>query len=41
MKYCKYYVVYSYTSPAVGIGTCEVATGIKKINELLYKEGFE
>ena len=29
MKY-KYYVVYSYTSPAVGLGTCEVATGIKK-----------
>ena len=29
MKYYKYYVVYSYTSPAVGIGTCEVVTGIK------------
>ena len=38
MKY-KYYVVYSYTSPAFGIGTCEVTThfkmnNIKSINDV-------
>ena len=38
MKY-KYYVVYSYTCPAFGIGTCEVTTGfkmnsIKSINDV-------
>ena len=31
MKY-KYYVVYSYTNPAFGIGTCEVTTGFKMNN---------
>lgn len=31
MKY-KYYVVYSYTRPAFGIGTCEVTTGFKMNN---------
>lgn len=38
MKY-KYYVVYSYTSPVIGIGTCKVTThfkmnNIKSINDV-------
>ena len=31
MEY-KYYVVYSYTHPVFGVGSCEIATNIKMDN---------